>query len=89
MQLSLQLHQQLRGLLGQAICYRGKKGRIIEFLEREQALVVELEDTLYRLQESQYGEPGRQVSPTHLLPIFDPQQPGQLNQELASFDITL
>jgi hypothetical protein len=84
MTLSHAQRQHLRGLLGQHICFRGTQARIIEFLEQEQALVLQLAGQQARLQDSQYGEPGRRVAGTRLLPILDPDRPGELNPELLS-----
>lgn len=82
MTLSHAYRQHLRALLGQHVCFRGAQARVVEFLEQEQALVIQLAGQQGRLQDSQYGEPGRRVARTHLLPIHDPNRPGELNPEL-------
>ena len=89
MTLTKQHHQQLRSLLGQAICYGGENGQIIEFLEQEQALVVQLHRARGSVQDGQYGEPNRRVPTTCLLPIFDPEQPQQLNPALQALNLRL
>ena len=89
MTLSAQQRQQLRKMLGRSICYHGMDGRVIEFLEQEQALVIHLPGGVPSLQEGQYGEPGRQVTSTISLPIVDPKQPGRLNPELAELQLEL
>lgn len=89
MSLSTLQRRRLRALIGQCVCYHGTEGQIIEFLDQEQALVLELGGLNQRLQAGQYGEPGRQVKATKLLPIFDPDAPGQFNHELHGLDISL
>ncbi len=87
MTLSVTQQQQLRTLLGRTVCYHGRNGRVIEFLEQEQALVLHLENATQTMQEGQYGEPGRRADNTVLLPVFDPEQPGNLNPLLAELEL--
>lgn len=87
MTLSTPQRQQLRALIGHSLCYRGSQVQVIEFLEKEQALVLQLSAANRSLQDSQYGEPGRQVNATALLPIYDPDSPGELNRDVLALDI--
>lgn len=81
--LDAQQRQQLRRLIGSATIYNGKPARVIEFLEQEQALVLHLSSANRQLQDDQYGEPGRQVATTVVVPLFDPVDQEKPNPQLA------
>ena len=72
--LDSQLLQQLRGLVGNTVEYRGGRCRIIEILETERALVLQCEDQQLVIQGNQYGEASRRVPASHTLPLFDDAQ---------------
>lgn len=65
------LLQHLRTLVGRSLTYGGHSCRIIEILERENALVLRCEDSERVIQGNQFGEATRRVSRCHTLPLFD------------------
>jgi len=69
-----QLLQQLRALIGQTLVYSGHPCRIIEVLDRENALVLRCEDSERIIQGNQFGEATRRVQRCHTLPLFDEQR---------------
>ncbi len=77
------LLEQLRALIGRTLSYSGHHCRIIEILERENALVLRCEDSERVIQGNQFGEATRRVKLTHTLPLFDHHQ--SLNPVICSW----
>jgi hypothetical protein len=78
-----ELLQQLRALIGRTLIYSGQSCRIIEILDRENALVLRCEDSERVIQGNQFGEATRRVQRCHTLPLFDEQQ--SLNPVIRSW----
>lgn len=61
---------QLRSLIGEPVSHRGSPCHVIEVLADGPSLV--LQDTAgTELQDNQYGEPGRRVPRTYVVPLLD------------------
>ncbi len=60
----------LRPLIGASVNYRGISCVVLEVLEEDASLVLQAVGVRDALQENQYGEAGRHVAETFLLPLF-------------------
>jgi hypothetical protein len=69
-----QLLQQLRALVGRTLVYSGRRCRIIEILDRDDALVLGCEDDEHVIQGNQFGEATRRVRRHYTVALFDDQR---------------
>lgn len=63
--------EQLRGMIGMTVSYRGIVCCVIEVLEDGPALVLLDHERGITLQSDQFGEPGRQVPETYVVPVWE------------------
>lgn len=89
MALAGQLKTQLQQLIGRTVYHQGTPCRVVEILEGESSLVLQAEGPRTGLQDSQFGTPGRVVSETYTLPIFNDKEGGGLNPELLALGLVL
>ncbi|MGE0081872.1 MAG: hypothetical protein AB7U81_11300 [Thiohalomonadaceae bacterium] len=61
--------EELRGLIGTTVSYRGIPCCVIEVLEDGPSLVL-LDRTHDSVQADQFGEPWRQLPDTHVVPVW-------------------
>lgn len=77
---------ELESLIGQRVRYRNHVWRIVEVLEREQALVLQAEDEGRRVLTDAQGEPVSDLARVQEIPLRDPET-GERNQLLESIEI--
>lgn len=79
--------QQFRQLIGRRVIHRGRHCTVIELLEQESALVLEEHAEGVTLQDNQYGNPGRRVTQTYTIPLFDEERPDQWHPALLQLGL--
>lgn len=62
--------EQLRGMIGACVCYRGANCFVMEVLEDGPSLV--LQDAAQTdIQDNKFGDPNRRVARTYTVPVVD------------------
>ena len=64
--------QQVRALVGRRLVYHGHTCTVIEWLERENALILRREDDEMSIQGNQFGEATRRVHACHTIVALNP-----------------
>jgi hypothetical protein len=75
----------LERLIGQCVEYQGQSYRIVDYLLREQTLILRQDGTcLTTIQSDQFGTPTRRVPETVEYQLFDPDN-GVINPEVIQW----
>lgn len=82
-----QARARLRSLIGQRVRHGALPCRVIDVLDREQVLVLEVQDGQAEIQPSQYGDAYRRVPRTITLPIFN-EQGTDYHEDFLSLTLT-